>query len=119
MSGTFYLNAAARKLAIDQAVWKWTEIREDEKAQSTRCVFAPIVGVYKSGPKKGKQRLNTSASVECLVSDAEMKVERDRFIAEGGCVECSGYGKQWVSWSVEEGNKEETCAVCGGTGKVS
>lgn len=91
MSGLFYIAAAKKKLGLDDS-WKWTSIMEDAKSRGTRVVFSPILGVFKSGPRKGKRKVDRRVSEEvfAIVMDTEMHVERNACIAGGGCGTCAG-----------------------------
>ncbi len=81
--------------------------------------FAPF-RILTRGPRKGARRFLSGQRIQCVVTDAEVQAEQERFEIESGrCSQCDGDGREVYGWDSVSGHKTRACQRCGGTGHAS
>lgn len=108
-------SAARRKLSAPEA---WKSYRWEVLAGGYLVTGAVPVGLYKSGPRKGRPKWE-GRGTKVVLSEMEVGAEVARYIQEtGNCANCLGTKEEFLSWSVTEGTKRRPCSECNATGKA-
>lgn len=108
-------SAARRKLGASK---EWKSYRWEVLTGGFLVTGAVPVGLYKSGPRKGKPKWQ-GRGTKVLLSETEVVAEVALYIREtGNCANCCGTKQEFLSWRVNEGTKFRPCSECGATGKA-
>ena len=112
----FFTLAVSRRFVIpDGYVWTMVDHTTDHVI---RVGFNCVVGMFKSGPRKGKEKYGDR--IVYTISPGELEAEKARYEKETGkCHRCLGVGSALVGWSRDTGERFGPCRDCNATGRAT
>lgn len=113
-----HLASAARRKVNGPPEWEACSWRCVGETNDVEVKGGVPVGVYKAGPRKGRQKWDSKSLDVCVISPREVEEEIVRYEADGPCADCFGTGRRWAGWDHVEGTKYVDCTRCDSTGKA-
>lgn len=92
---------------------------DDDGLDAFRVVLVDTVPC-KSGKRKGKPNWRTSTNRQVrVITSAEFTAWCEAWsLRTGLCIDCTGSGERFASWSITDGTKMRPCLTCSSTGKA-
>ena len=100
--------------------WKWCFLNvHNIPKEYVEVKGAVPIGVYKSGPAKGRPKFPRTADLLTIwMKQTDIDAVAIEWESENdACHKCEGKGESQFSWSRTDGSQYRKCTHCNGTGK--